>query len=453
MRRAYGAALLSVVLAMPAMAQPTNFSRDVSSAIDLGLQRFANANAFANPSAAGNAAGLVALALLEKRQNADPNADRVGYQNASAADKARLDAIMAFVISRARSSGFYAYRDGADLMALSVYLRTGGPDQAGARAAINAVFDRIRGNQNGDGYWCYNNGGCSDSSTTQFAMAGLGAAKAVFGDDRYRDAAREGQLDQVTLRGRRGYQNFARGGSLANGEMGHGYRAGGGATDQQTASGLWCQLIGGADIHDASVQSYLRYLYQHYSYVNPAGAVHYYFMWSSSKAFEMLESSGLEPNAGQLGTLNLGTLRANQAPAFNNRLMHIDPATAIRVRRWGNQGAGYYADPREPARWYFDYAYHLMETQNNDGSWSGGWNQFSRDSYSLLVLERSIGGVCLDSDNDDICDEEDVCPGAPNPDQADADGDSIGDACDGCPNDADPNQTDSDGDGVGDACD
>ena len=80
--------------------------------------------------------------------------------------------------------------------------------------------------------------------------------------------------------------------------------------------------------------------------------------------------------------------------------------------------------------------------------------------------------VCLDTDDDGVCDGEDNCPNTPNPDQEDADGDGLGDACDTCPYDPDndvdgdgvcgdvdncpntsnPGQEDSDGDGIGDAC-
>ena len=138
---------------------------------------------FANPSPAGDGAGLVALALLEKRESADPNSPPVGYSNALPADKVRADALMDFIIQRSSQDGqgFYAYRDGADLMALAVYLRTGGPRQQDAANALAAVFDRIAANQGAEGYWCYTDGNCPDSSTTQLVMAGLASSKAVFG--------------------------------------------------------------------------------------------------------------------------------------------------------------------------------------------------------------------------------------------------------------------------------
>ena len=194
---------VAMVLTFGAAANAqTNFDNDVNAAIDAGLGWLTVNSAYVNPSSAGNAAGLAALALLEKRAGVLPSDPPQGYSGASAADKVKLDAIMAYIITRAQASSFYAYRDGADLMALSVYLRSGGPNQAGAIAAINATFDRVRLNQDAEGYWCYFNNGCQDSSTTQLVMAGLASAKTVFLDPAYADATRAGQLNTLVTKAR-----------------------------------------------------------------------------------------------------------------------------------------------------------------------------------------------------------------------------------------------------------
>jgi hypothetical protein len=69
------AALLAATsIAASAGAQTTNFSQDVSTSIDRGLAWFDNNGTWSNPSSAGDAAGLAALALLEKRESADLSA-------------------------------------------------------------------------------------------------------------------------------------------------------------------------------------------------------------------------------------------------------------------------------------------------------------------------------------------------------------------------------------------
>lgn len=83
----------------------------------------------------------------------------------------------------------------------------------------------------------------------------------------------------------------------------------------------------------------------------------------------------------------------------------------------------------------------------------------SGHQHTATVVDASwTQGVHLneptnDADEDGIPDEEDNCPGASNPDQADDDGDGWGNLCDNCPDRANPGQADSDSDGSGDLCD
>jgi hypothetical protein len=451
---------LIISLAHPLHAEITNFSADVASAINDGLNWFDQNGYFGAQS--GEYAGLVALTILEKRVSADQNARAQGYQNANANDQAKINRIMDYIINRAPRAGAYVYRDGADLMALSVYLRSGGPRQAHALTAIRSSFDRLYQSQNGSGYWCYSDGDCNDSSTTQLAMAGLAAARAVFADPNYADPNRLNRLNQMALLSANGYQRNARNGGLGNGEKGHGYQPGYGPSYQQTASGLWAQIIGGYDVRDATVQSYLRWQYQHYNYQSIAtnsngwNISYYYYMWSSAKAYTFIDDSNLQVDPRQIDTSVLGTLASNQAPASNARLLHRNPKTDPRVARRGGGGAGFYADLREPARWYYDYAYTLMSQQSNAGKFDsphGSWGDPVDHAYALLVLERSVGGGCADTDRDGQCDGEDNCPSIANPDQRDFDRDDVGDLCDNCPLNSNPNQSDSDSDRLGDVCD
>ena len=105
------------LISSPAISQVTAFSEDVHEAINRGLDYAAAQNWFVNgcPAAGhGDGTGLIALALLEKREDAGQNAVSQGYANANAIDQARADLVMAYIINRVDASGpaaFQAYQD------------------------------------------------------------------------------------------------------------------------------------------------------------------------------------------------------------------------------------------------------------------------------------------------------------------------------------------------------
>ena len=460
------AALLS--LSPNIQAAVTNFSTDVSSSIDKGLI-WQDANG-AYTGSAGEATGLSLLALLEKRQGADPNALSQGYAAASAADKARMDSAVAYILASIVPRGyFYAYGDGAAMMALSVYLLTGGPNPA-VPAAINTLFDRTIASQGGHGYWCYTDGSCLDSSTSQLVMAGLASVRSVYSSVAHADPVRLASLNTAATNAKNAYvanglagESCSAGGILTATERGHGYNVGSCNSPQQTASGTWIQLVGGSNLNDASIQGYLEWLRNRYRYTSTSPAdndgwpSYWYYLWSSSKAYSFIEDSGVSPNPGNLSPASIGTLAPGAAPAFAARQVHLDCSLIPRVALFGAGGNGYYCDPNEPQRVYFDYAYTIMTHQLADGmyvdhSGTSRWNNYSAQAYALLVLQRSVGGGCVDTDGDGKCDSEDNCPATPNPNQEDADGDGVGDACDNCVNVSNPGQEDTNGNGIGDAC-
>ncbi len=252
---------------------------------------------------------------------------------------------------------------------------------------------------------------------------------------------------------------------------GYGYHvSAAGNSLHQTSSGIWIQLAGGAgNFETMRVQAYLRWVYNRYNYetiANASGGWNHsygYYLWSSAKAFTFLEDSAAVPNPGNIGPDNIGTLPPADAPAFLGRQTHVSPVSAIRPALFGPGGAGYYNEPSEPARWYFDYAFTLLTRQMANGRFSapnGEWGTWghspggsiAEQAYDLLVLNRSVGGGYLDSDGDLTCDFEDNCAAVPNADQADGDGDGDGDSCDNCVAVANPDQADGDDDGIGDAC-
>jgi hypothetical protein len=503
----------------------TQFEQDVTTAIDRGIEWLANQGYFYNPvtidnydggANGGGVGGLVLLAVLEKRASGDPADPPQGYTGANATDQARMRTLAAFLIDRSNETfGFHeTYYVGNYLMGLSRYLLTGGPgptDGTNGMPAQSAdyptLIDAIKnytnillGNTDASGYFYYNvPPGSSafnrDSSATQFGVAGLASAKAVFSDPMYADAGLLAAINTALANAKTGYESY--GAAAANAgntgsdnsscfvidafERGHGYRA---TTSyrpsmQQTASGTWVQILGGSTVNSTGVQQYLRWLRNHYRWQDldsmgnswPTYS-YWYYLWSSFKATEFIEQSGIAPATGNIGPDAIGTLgpAAGVDPvtgayaACNVRQLRKDPALVGQPVAFGGAAAGIYAGEEDGI--YFDYASQIIGHQcydgsapinGNDGYFAcngapGDWNNYDRQVYALLVLQRATGGACVDSDEDGVCDEDDNCVSIANPGQEDADGDGVGDACDNCENVANPGQEDSDGDGVGDAC-
>jgi len=471
--------MLAIVVSISGVASvvATPFEDDVTAAIDDGLQYLRDNSAFTSAGSNQRAArGLTLLALLEKRPSfgALPN----GYNGSSPADQALEQAAVINIMNDPNwgvsRGGFYAYSAGSNMMALSFYARTGGPEVVNTngytlRSAIDRIVDRTIAAQTAaganSGYWGYTGNG-ADSSTTQFAVAGLAAAKGYY-LDQGDPGNRVPSIDAALAKSRDGY--------IANqrADGGHGYqRTGYNSSYQQTASATWCTLLGGSGLNTAAIQAFLNWQYQNYNYqtiyaaYNSWTASYYYYLWSSSKAYTLIEDSGVAPTVGNITTTDLGML-ANAPITLDRadfRLAHRDPAVDVQPAPRGVGGAGHYS--AESQRWYYDYAYSLMAQQNGAGQFTassfrnngatpfshGTWNPFTGQAYALLVLQRSLGGACLDTDGDGVCDDEDNCVSVPNSGQEDGDQDGVGDVCDNCPDTANPGQEDSDQDGIGDAC-
>ena len=423
----FAVALYASSIPSKSHALVTPFGERVNAAIDRGLNWLRSVR---QDGGWGRPTGLAVLCFLEKRQSADWNAQAQGYANMDAADQQIVREGIRYCIEDVKGferNGVESYDTGACLMAMSTYLDTGGPDDVGAGmgvgAAINEGVSRLKNiqgipgvNGNNAGGFDYNSrGNRADMSTTQFAMAGLYAAERVL-------PGASNTLDQA-----RGFINNTRSGG------GNAYAPGDGVDHAMTASGAWTYLLSGLPPEDQSVQGALQWINQRYTHnnVNRTGddRSFYYYMWASAKAFEV--AVGHEP----------GVLYSDQIGGV------LVPANL-----------GY---PEESPRWYFDYAYFLTEDQAANGTWCangiscwGGHNGVQATAYALLILLRSLGGVCiLDEDNDELCASEDNCPLVPNPEQEDLDGDGIGDACDNCVDVPNPGQVDEDGDMIGDLCD
>ena len=417
------AALLALVLPSSAWAFRTPFGDRVSGSIDAGLAYFRSieANGQLADGQGTQATGLAVLCFLEKHTSADWNAPNQGYRNATPGDQALLTRAAGRMIANDGAlravSGSYSYGTGNSLMALSLFRQTGGPNDVGAGVTVDqAVQNGARQLQAAQGHAGCNQGGWNyggpstdgDLSTTQFAMAGLSAASAVW-------PAADDVLPAAV-------------GFLQNtqqcGGGGHSYRGcGSPCYHSMTASGLWTYRLAGLAASDNRVQNTLGWLRNNWQYEVNISWAYYYYMWAAAKGLEVSKNDG-------------------HGGVFED---------AIGGRR--NMAAlGY---PAEPNNWYSDLAYTLVTQQRGNGSWSHDWSIIADTAFAILVLERSLGGVCGDAfaDHDNVCQGDDNCPTVPNPDQADVDRDNVGDVCDNCPNVPNPDQADTDGDHIGDACD
>ena len=396
--RATALAVVTLVCApVQVGAQPINsFEEDVNAAIDDGIQWFRDQGTL---TGTGTSVGFALLTLIEQA-NVDQGG---GYVDLDAANQALARAAANTLANHgtyAGRGGMYAYTDGQALMALGLYARTGGPDPAGTtvRQAIDRMADRVIAGQSvgnaNSGYWGYTGPG-ADSSTTQYAAAGLAAARGFYigaGDP----GGRIPQLTTALERTGDGYAAnavAAAGGILTDcgsqGCAGHGYaRTGYAPSYQQTSSGMWAMALGGRGLNDNAVQRNLRWLYNMYNPESSEAArnnwsqAYYYYLWSSSKSYRLMDSSLVIPAAGNIGTADLGTLAANGA-----RLERRNPLNDSRAAPRGAGGPGYYADA--PAGWYYDYAYRLMNLQNVTGQFpnpQGTWQAEVDNGYALLVL-------------------------------------------------------------------
>ncbi len=423
--------------ALPTQAQITPFGAQVNEALDR-TRAWMRTRQDALGGHWGDPTGLEALCFLEDTTR--------GWAGLPLADQIRLRDGLRHCIDNlgfANEANYHAYKTGACLMALSRALASGAPDELGARLTVSQAitngvgFIRARQGSAGSGLyrggWNYNTpteSGGADLSTSQFALAALSAASVHVAD-----ASRPFAEARIFLDNSR---------DVAGGS--HKYRTGSvGGSTSMTASGVWSYRIAGEATTGARAQQSLGWLRDRYDlalFTGPAGVgtsiahSRYYYAWAAAKALEVTADDGTAP--GALFSDAIGGVR--------------DPVAD-----------GY---PEEAPGWYYDFAFTLLSLQQADGYWCVAprypanndagdcWYRESATAYACLVLERSLGGVCLtDDDGDHDCDRDDNCPDVPNPDQRDRDGDGLGDACDNCPRDPNPDQADGDGDGLGDVCD
>ncbi|MFN3202682.1 MAG: hypothetical protein ACE366_30095 [Bradymonadia bacterium] len=434
----------------------TPFQQDVNATIERGLAWFrTQADPNTGSLSSGQVTALAVLAFLERTPG--------GWRGLSDADRDLMTQALSYSLSIEAGASPGAmllgpqatsqcYNTSTLIMAITRWRLTGGPDfevagvplTTALRNGVLALVARQSSQGASLGGWGYGvadsaalPGGDSraDGSCTHMVVSALSAAQVI-----EPDAAEA--LPRVV--------SFLDANSNANGS--HHYVIGE-DWDQRSATlttaALWSYRLAGVSVTDARLQNSLEWLQGTYTYADhsqhPARRedasdwmlrYHNLYLWLSYKAYR---ATTLLPEGAE------GVLSADDVGGAR------DPVAD-----------GY---PEAPRGYYYDFTWWLMSTQRPDGSWFNGGNlpaQVEVDTVmALLLMERSLGGACIDTDGDGPCDPLDNCPEVPNPGQADADGDGAGDLCDNCPNQENfdrgeccvPDPGGEDCDGVDDDCD
>ena len=366
----------------------TSFEVDVDRAIALGLAHMrANAQL---PRLYGSTQEqfLFALAMMERR---GPDRVPLGYAGLVRDDQNFVENLIFGGMTeepslRVPGDAPYVYETGLGLMAISLYLRTGGEDEPGvdgvrpSQALANGIRALRAAHALPNQVWGYD-GPNNDLSTTHFAVNGLYAAAAV---DPAAVAGFERLPDALE--------------TFRNPDGGSRYNAGrvDPSGTSTSAVSLWLQRLTGLPTSDPGPQASLAWLQANHRPDTDVGVWQgtstLYAFWAATKAYEV-SSTGAGPLLAAM--------------------IHVRDPAAL----------GYADHP--PSAW-FDFAYTLLQWQDPQGGWvhgqrgvPQGWTQASTQAFALLTLERALGGTdsaidgqpdCgdgVDNDGDGLIDQRD----------------------------------------------
>ena len=424
------AALAGLLALLPALssARSSPFNLAVDAAIERGLE-WVRPQQTADGAWFEGATGIVALAFLEKRVSPDPGAPPRGYDGMSEEDQERVRAAMRWLIEayaafRVPGSPAHPYQVGSSTAPLAVYVATGGPPEVGASVpadvALRNAVDTFKARQGGTLAECARCAGCFSMDYSgscqeggflpphQFPMAALAAAaSAIDGADDTLDRA-VGFLD-LTRNPDGGHRYHS------TGTTGYGVWP---SSSSMGATAVWAYSLARVSPDDDRIQGVMAWLRDNYTYTwniqcsrqavrdvdgslrGPFGCelrpwyyAYHYYLWAMVKAMGMMDRPR---DPGVLYAEDVGT-----CPAPAGRECHREPADD-----------GY---PEELPGVYYDIAITLLEAQGGDGRFPTGLpprrggSQGPDQAFAILALERSLGGICMDRDEDGLCEHEDNC--------------------------------------------
>jgi len=389
---AFGAALLTFWIPAVGHGALTELQRQVNQAIDAAVENLIDRQdpdgGWPAAHGAGWATALPVLCILERPRDPQMWGVPAGYRHLDARARQAVDAGVAHLgdvdasLWTGAPEDAHSNRTGVNLMALSVYLQTGGradvvasttPEELIANGA--KALEAMRGPTGGWRYVEWDDEG--DVSCAQLAAGGLAAASAV-------DEAHGRTLPELLP--------WLRECELEGG--GYTYTPGAATSAlSYTSSGLWAALLAGHPDPSAHV----AWIRQRWEVVGD----NYYWMWTVAKALKMAGVSDEEWHWYEdLAAHLLGRQEADGSWP-GHRWGGQDLSTAWACLTLARSMGGACDDPDE------------------DG-------HCSPDDLCPDTFDPDQG----DKDGDGLGDACDNCQEHRNPGQADADADGLGDACD-----------------------
>ena len=163
----------------------------------------------------------------------------------------------------------------------------------------------------------------------------------------------------------------------------------------------------------------------------PTGAfesIQLYYMWAFEKAMSYIEQSQVAIVAGNIGPQIWGPYswlvhgfygRGSSRSGGKSSSCTVGTEPPDTMQTQMNRRAGISTSPAP----CWTTKTPMANSRHRVGQ--GSWNTCSAQAHAILILSRSTGGGCIDTDGDGVCDDEDNCVLNPNPIKWTDDGDGL----------------------------